>query len=209
VTHRHGTESRRTLSLLMRAFSITLLAAASVASACLQTESLGRDLSAVLTCAVDECPGTPPVTTCSDGQNVASTGRCIRRTATSTCEWELGDCSGPVDASSGDTAVNDAADSSVSTDSDASGDALVCADDTVAVSGTGPWDEAKACWIAAATIFECVDTLVGARVQTCFFQLSTSRFYLAPTSDIPSGSDFRLCTTEERDARGGVERLCR
>lgn len=90
----------------------------------------------------------------------------------------------PVDAS-GD--VRDAADASDG----------ACADGGEPLTAIGPWNEAKMCWATTTQSFECVSGLDGGTVFTCFVRISTGERFLAPSTHIPSGADYRKCTDAE------------
>lgn len=170
--------------------ALSTVAIVAVAAACLQTESLGSEESPVVTCDKSACTGVPTSTLCTDGRTVESTGRCVR-TESGACGWEPGSCS------------------SLDGGADAIADALTCGDGLVALTGKGPWDDAKGCWRPDLVTFQCVTTITGGTGFTCFHQISTGKFYLAETTQIPAGDDYRICTIEERDARGGLSNVCK
>lgn len=96
-----------------------------------------------------------------------------------------------------DAAVGDAR-TDGATDGDASGDALSCGDGSVPLTAAGPWNAEGKCWKPTTIVFECVDGIDGGAALTCFARVSTGEFFLAPSTHIPSGSDFRPCTEAER-----------
>lgn len=79
---------------------------------------------------------------------------------------------------------------------DGSSDAA-CADGGTRLTAIGPWNETKKCWPTTTHSFECVSALDGGTAFTCFVQISTSERFLASTTHIPSGPDYRKCTDVE------------
>jgi len=122
----------------------------------------------------------------------------------------LGDTSVPTTTPDGGTGLYDdaaeasgdaQADGDARADGDASSDAS-CGDGTVPLTASGPWNDAKSCWESASVVFECVTGLDGGTVFTCFAKVSTGQLFLAPSTHIPSGSDYRVCTEAERTKTG-------
>ncbi|MBI2394309.1 MAG: hypothetical protein HYV09_32355 [Deltaproteobacteria bacterium] len=70
----------------------------------------------------------------------------------------------------------------------------------------GPWNEAKACWPSTEVFFECADGPDGGTMFTCFVRISTGEFFLASTTQIPTGSDYRACTSAESGAHSAYSR---
>lgn len=172
----------------VRMLALSTVAIVATAAACLRTESLGSEQSPVVTCDPGSCEGSPTPTVCADGGTVPSTGRCVRLES-GKCGWEPGECIAP--------------DARPSKYADAVGDtALMCGDALLPLTAQGPWDEEDACWPKVSHTFECVDKYGGAGM-TCFFQISTSSYFLAPSTRIPIGSDYRSCTDEEHAKRAG------
>lgn len=83
-------------------------------------------------------------------------------------------------------------------DGDASGDAPSCAEGSVPLTASGPWNDAGKCWESGSVFFECVGGIDGGAALTCFAKISTGELFLAATTHIPSGSDYRVCTDAER-----------
>jgi hypothetical protein len=63
------------------------------------------------------------------------------------------------------------------------------------------FDAAKKCW-AESVFFECQAGPDGGTAFTCFVQISTGGIYLASTTQIPSGADYRLCKMGEGTSAG-------
>lgn len=73
-----------------------------------------------------------------------------------------------------------------------------CPSGTFALSAMGPWNDAKGCWPSTYQFFECADGPDGGTAFTCFVRVSSGQFFLAGTTQIPSGTDYRPCTDAER-----------
>lgn len=82
--------------------------------------------------------------------------------------------------------------------SDASTDAPSCAEGSVPLTAQGPWNDTDECWESASVFFECVGGIDGGAALTCFAKISTGELFLAATTHIPSGDDYRVCTDAER-----------
>lgn len=167
-----------------RTLALSTVVIVAAAAACLRTESLGSEESPVVTCDKSSCTGTPSDTLCTDGRKVASTGRCVR-TESGTCGWEPGDCASDAGSIYGD-AVGDTA--------------LMCSDGEVPLTGMGPWDEAKRCWAPMIHNFQCILKNTGGPANNCFVELSTGKYFLTETTQIPC-CEYRECTKEERESR--------
>ncbi len=118
------------------------------------------------------------------------------------------------DAAGGDpTAAPDAAWDAAPPPSDTGADARpdatseTCPDGGVALEAVGPWQEGKKCW-KGIVFFECVDAIDGGAAFTCFARVSTGELFLATTTHIPSGSDYRVCTDAERARVKMMPELC-
>lgn len=74
------------------------------------------------------------------------------------------------------------------------------------ITALGPWNVTKACWPSTEVFFECAAYVDGGTVFTCFVRISTGEFFLAPTTQIPSGSDYRACTAAESSSHGAYSR---
>jgi hypothetical protein len=90
--------------------------------------------------------------------------------------------------------------------SDATGDA--CPDGGVPVTAIGPWNDGKKCW-KGMRVFECVSGIDGGAAETCFVEITTGDLYVAPSTHIPSGSNYRLCNEAERAKIGAGGGLCK
>lgn len=58
------------------------------------------------------------------------------------------------------------------------------------------YDAAKKCW-GESVFFECQAGPDGGAAFTCFVQISTGGVFLASSTQIPSGSDYRACKAGE------------
>lgn len=99
---------------------------------------------------------------------------------------------------SGDTALPPApGDAAVDGDAKQDGDAdafdAACPDGGFRVSAIGPWNEARMCFETTTHYFDCQDGPDGGTAFTCFERISTMEKFLAPTTQIPAGSDYRTC----------------
>jgi len=72
-----------------------------------------------------------------------------------------------------------------------------CPDGGTALEAVGPWHDGKKCW-RGIVFFECVSAIDGGTAFTCFARVSTGELFLAATTHLPSGTDYRACTDEER-----------
>lgn len=88
---------------------------------------------------------------------------------------------------------------------DALGDA--CPDGGLPLTAYGPWNDGKGCY-KAHVVMECVAAFDGGTSWTCFARTSTGDLYLAQTTQIPSGSDYRACTDAERARIKPMPELC-
>jgi hypothetical protein len=70
-----------------------------------------------------------------------------------------------------------------------------CPDGGVRITAIGPWNETKKCWEPTTHYFDCQDGSDGGTAFTCFERVSTMEKFLAPTTVIPAGPDYRLCGT--------------
>lgn len=115
------------------------------------------------------------------------------------------------DAGAGGGETGEATDASpsdgVSDASDALGDALGDAGDAASCEGgvpltATPWNETGSCWAKSVRFFECVPGIDGGTALTCFAKISTGELFRSPTTMIPSGSDYRLCSDAEKTKTG-------
>ena len=111
------------------------------------------------------------------------------------------------DAGAGGGETGEATDASPSDGVADASDALGDAGDAASCEGgvpltATPWTETGSCWAKSVRFFECVPGIDGGTALTCFAKISTGELFRSPTTMIPSGSDYRLCSDAEKTKTG-------
>ncbi len=84
----------------------------------------------------------------------------------------------------------------------------VCPDGGVPLHAVGPWNEGKDCW-KESFVYECAASVDGGTAFTCYARVSTGELFLATTTQVPTGSDYRACTDAERMRVKSTPDLCK
>ena len=111
-----------------------------------------------------------------------------------------------VDTNAIDSSPSPDATPEIASDGKCAVDGATCVAPCVALSADGPWNESAKCWATSTYVFECVAGIDGGTAFTCFFRISTSQYFLAPSTHIPSGTDYRYCTDAERSTHSPFDR---